>query len=71
MKVVYILFWMFVCIEVNNLNILNIYVIILYLLKNCLMGFYFKYYYNVMGISLLYKINNFIYVYVLIKNRNV
>lgn len=56
------------CTEAKNLNILNTHAITLYLLKNCLMGLYLKYYYNAMGTSLLHKINNLIHV--LIKNRN-
>lgn len=60
------------CTEANNLNILNTHAITLYLLKNCLMGLYLKYYYNAMGTSLSHKINNHIHihVHVLIKNRN-
>lgn len=60
------------CTEANNLNILNTHAITLYLLKNCLMGLYLKYYYNAMGTSLSHKINNLIHVpvHVLIKNRN-
>lgn len=58
------------CTEANNLNILNTHAITLYLLKNCLMGLYLKYYYNTMGTSLSHKINNLIHVHVLIKNRN-